>query len=160
MSEKEAKTGIYGITNLVIDGEPSDLDVKMYKNKDKPLPITEEKGIKLVKGSKSIHRAQYYLVYTEGEYNDIFVKYIEETATLTYKNERWYVTDIDTEETPLRINSQEFKQEYFDMLQKNNTICLPSHPLLHMVHSHLSPSESFHHSPPGYGLLGCTSGVL
>lgn len=119
--EKEAKTGIYGITNLVIDGEPSDLDVKMYKNKDKPLPITEEKGIKLEKSSKSIHRAQYYLVYTEGEYNDIFVKYIEETATLTYKNERWYVTDIDTEETPLRINSQEFKQEYFDMLQKNNT---------------------------------------
>ena len=119
--EKEAKTGIYGITNLVIDGEPSDLDVKMYKNKDKPLPITEEKGIKLEKGSKSLHRAQYYLVYTEGEYNDIFVKYIEETATLTYKNERWYVTDIDTEETPLRINSQEFKQEYFDMLQKNNT---------------------------------------
>ena len=119
--EKEAKTGIYGITNLSIDGEPTDLDVKMYKNKDKPLPITEEKGIKLEKGSKSIHRAQYYLVYTEGEHNDIFVKYIEETATLTYKNDRWFVTDIDTEETPLRINSQEFKQDYFDMLQKNDT---------------------------------------
>ena len=40
------------------------------------------------------------------------------------------------------------------------SICLPSHPLLHMVHSPLAPSGSFHHSPPGYRLLGCTSGVL
>lgn len=119
--EKEAKTGIYGITNLSIDGEPTNLDLNIYKNKDKPLPITEEKGIHLEKGSKSIHRAQYYLVYTEGEQNDIFVKHIEETATLTYKNERWYVTNIQTEETPIKINSQEFKQEYFDMLQKNDS---------------------------------------
>lgn len=118
--EKDSKSGIYGVTNMKIDGKPTELYITLPKNKEKPLALTEEKGVKLTKGTLSVHSVEYYLVHTEDEENNIYCEKIKETVTLTYKKDRWYITGFQTDSTPVKINSTEFKQEYFNKLKEND----------------------------------------
>lgn len=117
---KDLQSGLYGITDLKIDGKSTELTGTLPKLKDKPAVLTEEKGIKLENGSISVHTVDYYLVHSEGEDNQIFVEQIHETVTLTFKKDHWAVTDISTESTPLKIQSRDFKHEYFNRVQENN----------------------------------------
>lgn len=116
----DSSSGMFGITNLYIDGKPFDFNISMALKKERPAPLTEEKGISLSDGEKSVHSVEYYLIHSEGENNEIFVEYIDSTFTLTYKKDRWIITDIQTDSVNIDMNSRLFKNEYFNMLRQNN----------------------------------------
>ena len=39
---------------------------------------------------------------------------------MIFKKDKWLVTDIERVTTPVNLNSPAFKQEYYDLLAKNN----------------------------------------
>ena len=114
------QSGLYGITNLIIDGKPSDFSVEIPIRKNKPAPITQENGINLKDGEKSVHQTEYYLVHSEGEGNEIYVEYVNTIFTLTYKKDRWLITDIQNSFEQVEFNSRLFKNEYFNALRQND----------------------------------------
>lgn len=118
--ENDKKAGIYAISNLVIDGIPTKMDFPIPKIKEQPEPISVEKDIKVQDGARTVHKAKYYFVYTEGEHADIFVEYTEDTVNMIFKKDKWLVTDIERVTTPVNLNSPAFKQEYYDLLAKNS----------------------------------------
>ena len=114
------KSGLYGISNLLIDGKPSDFAVEIPIRKNKPAPVIQENGINLKNGEKSVHQTEYYLVHSEGEGNQIYVEYVTTLFTLTYKKDRWLITDIQNRVEPVEMNSRLFKTEYFNTLRQND----------------------------------------
>ena len=118
--EKAASSGVYSITNLTVDGKPKDLFINLPRKKDKPAPITVENDINIENGSKSVHKVEYYFIFTEDEKNTIKVNYIEEIVTLDFKKDRWLITKLDRTETPLNLDSQAFKNDYLELLNKYN----------------------------------------
>lgn len=116
---RSMRSGVYGVTNLVIDGIPVDLNVQIPHRNEKPVPVLEEKGIELKKGMQSVHAVEYYLLRSEGEDNGVAVERIEETITLTYMSNKWIITDINTKSTDMNVNSFLFKSEYFNLIRDN-----------------------------------------
>ena len=112
--------GLYGVTNVKIDGKPTDEYIELQKNQDKPKPISEEQGIKIKKGDTSVHSVEYYTLHTEGTENDIYVRKNKDTFTLTFKKDKWIITNIETSEQEIDINSDIFKGEYFKLLVQND----------------------------------------
>ena len=111
-------SGLYGITNLKIDGTPAELNVELHKKNEKIPPLTKENNITLEDGSTSVHKVEYYLLYTEGENADYLVDKIDSTFTLTYKKNRWVITDmVENKRTPLNVDCAEFKNDYFNQLE-------------------------------------------
>lgn len=113
---------IYGITNLRIDGSDkiSELDVKMYSFKDNPEPVTKEGNVSLSKGSVSVHTADYYFIYSDGEEHFFQIEKRHSTFTLTFMKERWIITDIITESEIMDVDCNEFKSDYFKALSEFN----------------------------------------
>lgn len=118
---KYQRSGIYGITNLKIDGKDYNLEVEMKKKNQKPEPLTKEGNITLEKGSQSVHKVEYYLIRTEGEEVDFVVEQVTETVTLTYKDKRWIITDLATDSKELKVDCETFKNEYFNALAENDS---------------------------------------
>ena len=112
--------GLYGITNIKIDGKPYDEYIDLKKNKEKPEIITQEQGVSITKGDKSVHSVEYYTLHTEGTNNDIFVTKNKDTFTLTFKKDKWIITDIETSEEEINVDSNLFKSEYFNLLIQND----------------------------------------
>lgn len=118
--EKNRSAGVYGITNLTINGKVSDLNPPMHRRKEKIEPITEENGKTLKnKDTKKID-VIYYLLHSEDIDNNIEVEKIYDTITLTYKKDRWIITDIDSSVFYMEINSHQFKSEYFTEIINND----------------------------------------
>lgn len=114
------QTALYGASRIKIDGKSTDADLIVKKNKDKPEPVTQEQGITLENGAKSVHSVEYYLMYSEGEKMDIFAEKCTDTFTLTYEKDKWIITDIETAQKTVYFDSDTFKQEFFSLLEKNN----------------------------------------
>ena len=114
-------TGLYGVTNVKIDGKAYDEYIELQKNKEKPEILTQELGVTINKGDKSVHSVEYYTLHTEGTNNDIFVTKNKDTFTLTFKKNRWIITDIQTSETEIELDSDIFKSEYFNLLIQNDS---------------------------------------
>ena len=112
------RSGIYGITNLKIDGKAESLAVELKKKNEKPAPLTKEGNITLQDGSNSVHKVEYYLLYTEGEEVDFLVEKVTATLTLTFKKDRWIITDFVSDGEDLKVNCPAFKTDYFDALEK------------------------------------------
>lgn len=121
-AERYKNSGIYGITNLRIDGSSNvyELDIEMKTFKDNPEPVTKEGDITIENGSVSVHTADYYLIYSEGEDNQFFVENIHETFTLTFFKDRWRITNIQTESKMIKTNCKEFLADYLLALEENN----------------------------------------
>lgn len=115
---KYQRSGIYGVTNLKIDGKPYEAEVEMMKKNQKPAPLTKEGNITLEKGSQSVHKVDYYLVRTDGEEVDFAVEKVSDTITLTFKGGRWVITELSTETEDMNVDCQTFKNEYFAELEK------------------------------------------
>ena len=118
--KKNKLTEMYGATNIRIDGKPYDEYIELAKNGDKPEPVASEQGITINKGDTSVHVVEYYLLYTEGDDSDIFVTYNRDTVTLTFKKDKWIITDIDTYSEDIAVNSNALKTEYFNRVLENN----------------------------------------
>lgn len=117
---KNQSSGMYGITQLMIDGVPYELEMNIPTFADKPAAITEENGIPLLKNTQTQHTVEYYRLRTENDANDILLEYVTEKVSLTFKSGRWFITDFDTQSEELELNSPAFKLEYFQTLQENN----------------------------------------
>lgn len=116
---KYARSGVYGVTNLKIDGKAESLAVELHKKNEKIPPLTKEGNISLENGSTSVHKIEYYLIYTEGENADYMVDKIVSTITLTFKKNRWVITDmVEDKITPLNVDCSKFKKDYFEQLEK------------------------------------------
>ena len=112
-------SGVYGVTNLKIDGKAEQLNVELHKKNEKLPPLTKEGNVTLENGSTSVHKVEYYLIYTEGENADYMVDKFISTYTLTYKKNRWVITDMQDEpRIPLNVDCSQFKKDYFAQLEK------------------------------------------
>ena len=112
--------GLYGVSNLRIDGKAFDEYIDLPKNKDKPQPISSEQGVSITKGDTSVHAVEYYMLYTDGDDNDIHVTKNRDTITLTFKKDKWIITNIDTSSQELEIDSSKLKNEYFTRVLEND----------------------------------------
>ena len=112
--------GLYGASNIKVDGKQIDEYIELKKNKDKPQILTQEQGVTINKGDKSVHSVEYYTLHTEGTNNDIYVTKNKDTFTLTFKKDKWIITDIETSATEVDFDSDLFKSEYFNLLIQND----------------------------------------
>lgn len=115
-AESMNKAGLYAISLPKIDGRPIELENCAFMRNEKPDAITQENGINLEDGAKSVHKAEYLLFHTEGEFNEIQVDSIIQTYTLTYKKDSWFITDIEIETEQLEFNTTAFKNDYLTAL--------------------------------------------
>ena len=119
-SSKLKLAGLYGVTCLSIDGKQTDEYVDIKKNIDKPAALTTEQGITLQKDDKSVHSVEYYTLHTEGTNNDIYITKNKDIFTLTYKKDKWIITNIETSQETIDLDSNKFKTEYFKRVQEND----------------------------------------
>lgn len=119
-AHRNMSSGMYGMTNILIDGTPYELDITVPTINQKLPAIREENGHTLTKNEQTQHKVEYYRLRTEGDDNDIFLDYITDSITLTYNGQRWIITDFDTVEQELELDSTAFKLEYFKALQEND----------------------------------------
>lgn len=111
-AESMNKAGLYAISLPKIDGRPVELKNCAFMRNEKPEAVTQENGITLEDGAKSVHKAEYLLFHTEGEFNEIQMDSIVQIYTLTYKKNSWFITDIDFESKQLEFNSTAFKNDF------------------------------------------------
>lgn len=111
-AESMNKAGLYAISLPKIDGRPMELKNCAFMRNEKPEAVTQENGITLEDGAKSVHKAEYLLFHTEGEFNEIQMDSIVQIYTLTYKKNSWFITDIDFESKQLEFNSTAFKNDF------------------------------------------------
>ena len=112
--------GLYGNTNITVDGQTIDEYIEIKKNKDKPAPLTSEQGVTINKGDKSVHSVIYYTLHTEGNNNDVYITKNTDTFILTFKKDRWIITEIQPQQEQLTFDSDKFKSDYFTRVQENN----------------------------------------
>lgn len=112
--------GLYGITNLKIDGKAYDEYIELKKNGDKPEPVTTEQGITLADGDKSVHAVEYYTIHTEDTKVNFVLSKNTDTFTLTYKKGKWLITDIEIHSEDIPLDSEQFKSDYFKRVSENN----------------------------------------
>ena len=124
---KYQRSGVYGVTNLKIDGKQAEYVEQIHKKNEKATPLTQEGGITLQDGSTSVHKIEFYMIYTEGEEVDYLVDKVTDTITLTYKKNRWIITDIEeTKRQKLGVDCAKFKADYFEQLKQSNGEVIPA----------------------------------
>ena len=124
---KYQRSGVYGVTNLKIDGKMAEHVEQIHKKNEKAPPLTQEGGITLQDGRTSVHKVEFYIIYTEGEEVDYLVDKVTVTMTLTYKKNRWIITDIEeTKRQKLGVDCAKFKADYFDQLKKSGGEVIPA----------------------------------
>ncbi len=119
-SSMQSRIGLYGATNIKVDGKTIDEYIELKKNKDNPPILTQEAGVTINKGDKSVHSVSYYTLHTEGTENDIYVTKNTDTFILTFKKNKWIITDIESSSQEIDFDSSLFKAEYFNLLIQNN----------------------------------------
>ena len=139
-ASKLTYAGLYGITNLKIDGKSYDEYIDLQKNIERPQPVTTEQGVTIKKGDLSVHSVEYYTLSSEGTDNDIFVTKNKDTFTLTFMKDKWYITQIQSTTEEIDLNSDIFKGEYFNRLIQNNGDVVKSIKELSLTYDFL-PSE-------------------
>lgn len=140
---KYQKSGVYGLTNLKIDGKPAEHVSQIHKKNEKAPPLTQEGGITLQDGATSVHKIEFYMIYTEGEEVDYLVDKITDTITLTYKKNRWVITDIEeNKRIKLGVDCGKFKADYFAALKKSNGEVIPAVDALRSKYEWLPEDEA------------------
>lgn len=114
---KLKRSGVYGATNLKIDGNRETMDISLKTLKDNPEPLKIEKDVVLKNGMKSVHQVEYFVLHSEGEDNIVQVDYSTDIFTLTYKKDRWIITDIENKSENVKINYVQFVRDYFEILK-------------------------------------------
>lgn len=117
--QRYQNSGIYGITNLVIDGKPYEPDVQMFKKNENIPPLEKEGNITLTDKSESVHKVEYYLLHTGEEEEEFTVEKETDIITLTFVKDQWRITNIDVTQEHLPVDCVAFRTEYFELLNKN-----------------------------------------
>ena len=124
--ERFSRSGVYGITNLKIDGKAEASVVELKKKNQNPAPLEKEGSVTLQNGSTSVHKVEYYQLYSEGENNEYIVDKMTATFTLTFKKNRWLITEIESDGTPLNVDCEAFKRDYFAALKESDGVVIPA----------------------------------
>lgn len=140
-AHKNMSSGMYGMTNIKIDGNPYELNITVPTINQKLPALLEENGHTLSKNEQTKHKVEYYRLRTEGDDNEIFLDYITDQITLTYNGSRWIITDFDTTEQELELDSTAFKLEYFKTLKENEMDVIKTLNLMRFQYPWL-PSEA------------------
>ena len=119
-AEKYDMSGLYGVTQLKIDGTAYPINVKVYKKNQKPEAVTQEGDILLKDKDQSVRKVEYYLLHSEGENFNIVVEKITDIFTLTYKKDRWIITDISSTSESVKVKPLVFKNDYLNQLILTN----------------------------------------
>lgn len=112
----------FGLTNLLIDGEPGDLSANYHKHDKKEVVkfLTEEDGKILHKGHTKSYKLNYYLVYHQ-TFNNIFVHKYDTLVTLVFNGKRWKITNIDDKYEEITVDTKKFNNDYNKLLNDNLT---------------------------------------
>lgn len=116
---KYKDAGLYGITQLKIDGKNYEAAVEMQKKKDKPVALTQEGNITLSNKSESVHKVEYYLLHTGEEDVQFAVDKITDIITLTYVKDRWLITNIECNSERLPVDCDAFISDYLSQLKES-----------------------------------------
>ena len=108
------KRSIYGITSFMLDGVSSSLQITVPSRNMNPPPVTVEGSTTLTNGCTAVHKADFYVIHTEGENNDIYAEHHIDTVTLTYKKNRWIITGITPDVTEITVDSDRFKNDFMN----------------------------------------------
>lgn len=119
-AEKYDMSGLYGVTQLKIDGKAYPINVKVYKKNQKPEAVTQEGDVLLKDKDQSVRKVEYYLLHSEGENYNIVVEKITDIFTLTYKKDRWIITDISSSSESVKVKPLVFKNDYLNQLILTN----------------------------------------
>lgn len=138
---KATLAGLYGFTNLKIDGVPYNEYVNFPQNKDKPEPVTQEKGVTINNKDTSVHSVEYYILHTEGDNSDIYVTKNKDTFILTYKKDKWIITDVESSSEDMKLNSNEFKTIFFNKMADNNFDAVKTVQQLSLTYDFLPSNE-------------------
>ena len=111
---------VFGITNLKIDGKKEELELSLNRRNENPIPVTKENGDEYKQGETVTHNVEYYLLQTDLSNQNIRVEKVNDKHTLTYKNGKWWFTDIRSNTQEVPIDTQEFKSNYFTALENND----------------------------------------
>ena len=116
--QKYLHSGVYGITNLKVDGKFYETEVALQKRNENPVPLTTEGNVTLSNGATSVHKVEYYIIFTEGDNDDNEFRVEKQTDfyTLTFKKNRWVITDIEGTSQDINVDSNAFKADYFAAL--------------------------------------------
>lgn len=133
--------GLYCVALPVIDGKSYKIINPCYMIKDKPEALTVQNGVTLKDKDKSVHKAEYYLLQTDGEEGDIQCEYITDYYTLEYQKDRWYITKIETTSQMLDFDSNAFKNEYLEALSNNDGDIIAAANELRFRYPWVSPEE-------------------
>jgi len=136
------RSGVYGLTNLKIDGKEESLKVELKKKKEKPAPLEKEGSVTLQEGSTSVHKLDYYIISTDGTDVDYIVEKSTATITLTFKKGRWIITDVELKSKDLKVDCQTFKADYFEVLASSEGQVIPAVKTLRTKYPWLPETEA------------------
>lgn len=114
--ENYTRSGLYGATNLKIDGKPFEITEKAYKQNEHPEPVTKEGNISLNNKDESVHKVEYFLLHSEGEDNAFIVEKVFAVYTLTYVKDKWLITDITSDYQTVPVSCNTFKNDYLNQI--------------------------------------------
>ena len=107
---------MYGLTQLAIDGTEADENFAYPTRGDHPQPLTEENGVTLRRSQTVSHTAEYYLINNDDA--RININKTTDTVTLTWKRNRWIVTEIKSKSQPLFVFTKNFKADFQNALNE------------------------------------------
>lgn len=113
---------VYGVTNLYVDGTPVELDTDIAQKLDHPPAITFDNNKNVQANDVVTHTVENYLVFTDGEENQVSVMHRTGTVELTFIKDRWCITNFNLEETPVIYDYYEFTQDLFNELTENGNV--------------------------------------
>lgn len=115
----DGKYQIFGLSQFYIDGAKSSIFYKAKAKKDCDTIITEENDQTLQEGSSITHSVEYYLISDISE-NNMDIQRHKDLVTLTYKKNRWVITNIKQDAEALTANFDELYQAYLDCYEKTS----------------------------------------
>lgn len=103
----ETSYQIFGLTQLYLDGTSASLYTVPHIRRDKPEPVTTESGRLLQDGDTTTVNAEYYFIHYDG-IDSAAVETCNDTVTLEYRKNSWYITGIDHTSRYESFNTADF----------------------------------------------------
>lgn len=112
----------YGLTQFTVDNTVGCTNFAYPRRKDKKAPLTQEDGVSLAPGQTVQHAVSYYRVYNDGSIK-LAVEKVSDIVTLTWRKNRWIVTDVQSEASETSVKVKDFRADYdAALLQSENDV--------------------------------------
>ena len=109
--KNEGTVWVYGLTQFTIDNTAATADFAFPHRRNKPVPLITEEGRTLGEGDSTQHIARYYRVHSDST-NALAIEAFTDTVTLTWRNGRWLVTDLQSTADERTVPPKELRTAY------------------------------------------------